>query len=273
MSAEDLFGALARGAITAAAVAALLLAAQRWGREVGGLLAGLPTVTGPAMLWLALDHGQAFAGEAAQGAVLAGAACAVFGLVYGLASLTHGRFVTLALASALSLPPLLLLLAAPSLHMLAALGLVTAICVACMAALPRVASRSVAAARPGAVWQAGLMTAAVSGAVSALASLLAPQVTPVVAGALTSPPLVAAAVAWELHRRGCPARVLDFLRGYTAGLVGRCAFVALFGALLAPAGLLPALAAAVVLVLALAWVTGVWMKWRARRSPANALNA
>lgn len=272
MSGEALLGALLRGGISATAVAALLFAAQRWGRETAGLLAGLPTVTGPAMLWLVLDRGAAFAGEAALGAVLAGAACAVFALVYGLASLAQGRLASLALASALSLPPWLVL-AEPRLHLLAALGLVAAVCMVCVAALPRVACASVAAPGRGAVWRAGLMTAAVSGAVSALASLLAPQVTPAVAGALTSPPLLAAAVAWELHRQGCPARLLDFLRGYTAGLVGRCAFVALFGALLVPAGLLPALAAALSLALALAWGTGLWMKWRSRVAPAKALNA
>ena len=94
------------------------------------------------------------------------------------------------------------MLAEPRLHLLAALGLVAAVCMVCVAALPRVACASVAAPGRGAVWRAGLMTAAVSGAVSALASLLAPQVTPAVAGALTSPPLLAAAVAWELHRQG-----------------------------------------------------------------------
>jgi hypothetical protein len=191
----------------------------------------------------------------------------MFALVYGLASLAHGRLASLALASALSLPPLLLL-AAPPLHLLAALGLVAAICVVCVAALPRVACRSVAVPGRGAAWRAGLVTAAVSGAVSAQASLLAPQVAPAVPGALTSPPLLAAAVAWELHRQDCRARVLDFLRGYTAGLVGRRAFVALFGALLAPAGLLPALS----LALVLAWGTGLWMKWWSRVARAKALN-
>ena len=178
MSAKALLGALLRGVISAVVVIALLLAAKRWGRETAGLLAGLPTVTGPAMLWLSLDNGAAFPGEAALGAVLAGA-------------------------------------------------------------------------------------------VSAMASLLAPQLTAAAAGALTSPPLLAVATAWKLHRQGFPARVLDFLRGYTAGLVGRCAFVALFGALLVPVGLLPALAAAMSLVLALAWGTGVWIKLRSRVAPVQ----
>lgn len=260
---DDLFGALLRGGITAACVAALLLAAQRWGRDIAGLLAGLPTVTGPALVWLALDHGPSFGGQAAHGAVLAGAACAVFALAYGRASLVMARPGALCVASVLCLPPLALLFAAP-LPLGAALAVVVTVCLACVQLLPRVASRALPAPGRAAAVRAGLTTAMVSGAVSALASLLAPHLSALWAGALTSPPILAAAVAWELQRQGCPARVLDFLRGYTAGLIGRCAFVAVFGALLVPAGLLPALVAALALALALGWGTGVWMKWRHR---------
>lgn len=58
-------------------------------------------------------------------------------------------------------------------------------------------------------------------------------------------------------------------RGVIAGRVGRCAFVALFGAMLGPAGLLPAWAATMSLVLALAWGTGVWIKLRSRVAPVQ----
>lgn len=43
--------------LTAATVAALLALARLFGHRLAGILAGLPTVTGPALLWLALDHG------------------------------------------------------------------------------------------------------------------------------------------------------------------------------------------------------------------------
>ena len=64
--ARALSGALARGAITAILVGALLLAAGRFGRRAAGLLTGLPTVTGPAMLWLVYDRGEAFTAAAYQ---------------------------------------------------------------------------------------------------------------------------------------------------------------------------------------------------------------
>lgn len=282
MGIDELTSALLRGAVSAAAVAALLLAGQRWGRDVAGLLAGLPTVTGPALVWLALDRGRDFASQAAVGAVLAGAACAVFALAYARSCLVLRRWPALAVASALSMPPLGLLWL-PPVPLPLAFGLVALVCMvcsccvtacmsacttACMTALPPVATRATHAVATangadgraaGAAARPGLSTAAVAGVVTALASLLAPHLSPVAAGALTSPPLLAAAVAWELHRQHCRAPVLVFLRGYTAGLVGRCACVAAFGALLLPAGLMQAAAVASMLALALGWVTGRWM--------------
>lgn len=61
---------------------------------------------------------------------------------------------------------------------------------------------------------------------------------------LTSPPLLATAVAWVLHRHGNAADAMRFLHGYPADLVGRGAFAALFGALVAERGIGAALALA-----------------------------
>ena len=268
MSADELIGALLRGGLTAAAVAAMLLAGQRWGRDVAGLLAGLPTVTGPALVWLALDRGRDFASDAAVGAVLAGAACAVFALAYACACTVLGRWSALAVASVASVPPLGLL-ALPHVPLAQAFGLVVVVCMVClwcMTALPpvaAVATRCTDAPAAGAAARPALATIAVAGVVTALASLLAPHLSPAAAGAMTSPPLLAAAVVWELHRQRCRAPVLVFLRGYTAGLVGRCACVAAFGALLLPAGLMQAAGVGSVLALALGWVTRRWIGLRA----------
>ncbi len=267
---ELLPGALARGALTALVIGALLLAAQRFGRGAAGLLAGLPTVTGPAMLWLALDRGEAFAAAAAVGAVAAGIACAVFALGYGLASRRHGPPAALGialLASALPLP----WLALPEWSILLWLVLTSSVCLACQGALgvvvqvereaprplrpPPAPTAPQPAARPGRGW---LTTAVVSGLVSALAAALAGTVGPFWAGMLTSPPLLAAAVALELHRRpGGRGDALGFLHGYTAGLLGRGLFVAAFGLLLLPAGTAAALTAALALSLLAGWLSGV----------------
>ncbi len=51
-------------------VAGMSLAARRWGATFGGLIMGLPWMTGPVLFFLALDKGEAFAGKAATGVEL-----------------------------------------------------------------------------------------------------------------------------------------------------------------------------------------------------------
>lgn len=127
-------GALARGVLTAFVIAMLLLAAQRFGRAAAGLLAGLPTVTGPAKLWLALDRGEAFAAAAALGALASGIACALFALGYALAGRRQGPGTALGIALAASVLPLPWLPLPQWTHGLW-LAVATAVCLACLGVL------------------------------------------------------------------------------------------------------------------------------------------
>jgi len=63
-------------------VAAVTLAARRWGYRVGGLLTALPVVAGPALCFYAVEQGTRFAASAAQGTVLGLVAVSVFVFVY-----------------------------------------------------------------------------------------------------------------------------------------------------------------------------------------------
>lgn len=249
-------GALLRGVLTAVLVGALLLVALRWGRGAAGLLAGLPTVTGPALLWLALDRDTAFAVGAAAGAVAAGIACALFAVGYGLACRRQPAAMAVGLATAaaaLPLPwldqphwPLALWLALASAAAVTGQGALSLLAAAQRAGAGRASAPVAASARARGGW---LTTAAVSGLVSAVAAALAGALGPFWAGMLTSPPLLAAAVAVELHRRGNVGETLTFLRGYAAGLLGRGLFVATFGALVPAAGAASAFAVALLVSL------------------------
>ena len=68
------------------AIAAATLAARRWGFMVGGWLAGLPLVSGPISIFLALEQGPPFASQAAHGTLLGVIAVAAFCIVYALAA-------------------------------------------------------------------------------------------------------------------------------------------------------------------------------------------
>lgn len=243
-SLRDLLPALARGAVSATAVAALLAAARRWGGAVAGLLAGLPTITAPALAWLALDRGAAFAAQAAYGAVAAGAACALFALAYARLAPRCGRLPCLVAGAGASVP-LLGLAHAAALPLPALLIATMLVCAVCLRLQPRPGVPAAAAA-PAWLW-----TALAAGAVTALASAAAQGLGPEATGWLTSPPLLAAVIAADLHRPGVAQPVREFLRGYTAGLAARSVFVAAFGALVVPAGLWAALALAALAALLL----------------------
>lgn len=273
----DAWGALLRGGLSATVVAGLLLAVRHLGHGIGGLLAGLPTVTGPAVVWLALDRGDDFATLAAHGAVAAAAPCALFALVYAGLAARHGRALALLCAGSVSLLslPALALPALPQWHRPVAVTLlvVALVCVGCLALIPG-GSRQPARRAPAGAADApakgfspvrtAVITVLVTAVMSTLSSLLARPIGAYWAGVLCSMPLLAAAVALALHRPGGMLQVRDFLRGYTAGLVGRSVFVALFGMLLKPQGLAVALPAALATTLLMSWLSLSWLRWHSR---------
>ncbi|MDC7788765.1 hypothetical protein PQJ75_27860 [Rhodoplanes sp. TEM] len=69
-------------AITALIVVAATLAAERAGAVIGAMIATLPTSTGPAYVFLALDHGPGFIADAALASFTANIANGAFALAY-----------------------------------------------------------------------------------------------------------------------------------------------------------------------------------------------
>jgi hypothetical protein len=226
-----------KAALTATTVALLLAVAQLFGRRLAGILAGLPTVTGPALVWLALDFGTEFAGQAALGSVAASAMCGLFAVGYARASRLHGPAVATSCALIASLLPLPLLTGwhHAGADPLALLVGVVLICGLCIAWIPPTPARLDVIAAPSRRRQLELwITSGVSGAVSGVTAYAAPQVGAFWSGVLASPPLIAAAVAVHLQLCGThsDSAVPRFLRGYAAGLIGRCSFAAAFALLL-----------------------------------------
>lgn len=64
----------------------LSLAGKRWGPSVAGWLAGLPVVAGPILFFFALEHGSAFASNAAASSLSAVFASVVFSVAYAHAA-------------------------------------------------------------------------------------------------------------------------------------------------------------------------------------------
>jgi hypothetical protein len=252
---------LYKSMLTAVLVALLLLVMQLWGRRAAGLVAGLPTIAAPALVWLALAEGAAFATEAAAGCVAAGALCALFALGYARA----GRHVP-----AIAALPLACLAAAWPLPLLAfwhpqpaVLPASLAICLLGAGAwrAPHGERRRIpvheAARRPAVhVGLTAGFSGALSGAVSGAVGLLAGELGAFWAGVVSSAPLIAAVVAVRLHVDHGGHALAPFVRGYCAGLIGRTGFAAVFGLLVAPLGAIGALMGAGFALFVVLWVLG-----------------
>lgn len=221
-----------KAALTATTVALLLLVAQRFDRRMAGLLAGLPTVTGPALLWLALEFGNEYVIQAAAGAVAASAMCAVFAWVYDCMS-RRGSAVAALVAAVIASALAAVALRGTCTGVVVALALAAATCVLVVFVLQDdVESASSVRRLRGEL----ALTALASGAVSGLVAASAMTVGPFWAGVLASPPLIAAAIAVHQQLFAGHASVRRFLRGYVAGLLGRAVFAAAFAALLTTFG-------------------------------------
>jgi hypothetical protein len=102
MSLDPLFwyGLALKMAMTAAIVVAASVVVERSGPFLGALIAALPTAAGAAYIILALEHPPAFIAESAVGTTAAGAAVAIFALVYTMLARHHG--ITLSIGGAIA---------------------------------------------------------------------------------------------------------------------------------------------------------------------------
>lgn len=212
--------------VTPLMVLAASLAARRWGDAVGGWLVGLPLISGPVSVFLALEQGPAFAADAAAGSIAGVVAQAAFcagyaaaasrGLAPALAAGALAYVVSAGGLIAAGLPRAALFLAA-----VATLTLV-------LRAAPR---RRAITAKPADAWEIlarmGATTALVVGLTSA-ASALGPRVS----GATASFPLIGASIAAYAQLAHGPAAGVSVMRGMAAALYAFAVFFLVAGAAL-----------------------------------------
>ena len=221
---------LGKALLTALSVVLVLVLARRGGRRAAGIVAALPTVTAPALAWMAHDRGDAFATQAATAGVAACAMLAAFAVVHARVARHRGVAVTLACglaAAALLAEPVAL--ASGTLAGASAFALA-----ACLVALRCLPTPLLPPARP--VRTSILGTALVAAGLGALTVALAPLLGSVLSGLLASLPLISGVVAATEQASTGPVAAADFLRGYVAGLPARASFCATFSLLGVPLG-------------------------------------
>jgi hypothetical protein len=214
-------------------VALMSLIARRWGATVGGLIMGLPWMTGPVLLFLALDKGLEFAVKAAVGVELGAICIGAYILGYGLVARVAPWFIAvLAGASAFAAAAYV----TQSVQLLlwqAALAGVGSL-LAAYAILPKPRRALVAAPPPG--WDIPARMAVTFALVAAIlysADRLGAQLS----GIVSSYPVILTVVGSFTHYQNGYESVLRVLRGISLSLIGFCLFFAVVGFSLPAVGL------------------------------------
>lgn len=206
-------------------VALMSLAARRWGPTVGGLILGLPWMTGPVLFVLGLEYGTPYLVAAARGAELAvwGMSAFMLGLGYGarvmgwlpsLGTAVCGFGAVAAVTQTLDVP----------------LWLATLVAVATLAATYRLLPLPASAAVPGPLpwWDIPARMVATVTLVSIIAvsaDLLGPQRS----GILASFPVIMTVIGvFTLRQWGADA-LLRVLRGAALSLQAFVGFFAVVG--------------------------------------------
>ena len=216
--------------LTAGSVVLVMAIARRSGRRNAGMVAALPTVTAPALAWLAHDRGSAFAADAAVASVAACAMLAAFATVHAHVARHRGVATTLScgiLGTALFAGPVAL----ASGTLVAATVLAAFSCMLALLCLPVPPRHALLPVHTPLV--ATALTAAGLGLLSVAA---APLFGSFASGLLASLPLVSGAVAAREHASAGHVGVAHFMRGYVTGLLARASFCATFALLVIPAG-------------------------------------
>jgi len=228
-------------------VAAMTLAARRWGPTFGGLIMGLPWMTGPVLFFLALDKGEAFVLSAAIGVEIG--VLSLIAYMFAFAFVSTWAKWPLSLAAAVLAFMVATLLTRPI-----DVGLVTATMMA-MAALgasyfllPKPQSSTLPAALPW--WDIPARMVTTFGLVALImtgADVLGGQLSGVFA---TFPVVMTVIGSFTLHQSGRDA-LRRVLRGVSLSLLSFCMFFLVMGLTLPHVGLAGAYALAVLVAVAM----------------------
>jgi len=242
------------------------LAGRRWGPRVAGWLAGFPVITGPILVFLALERGAPFAAQAASASLAAVFASTSFNVAY--AHVCRRARWPLALAAGLAA----WLLAAVLLEQLSVLVWSSlALALLALAAAPRLFPVMPLPPAFKPLPRSELFLRMIAAAVlTVLVTALAEQLGPSWSGLFAVFPLLGIVLAAFSHASNGAAFVIPLFRGMVAGHYSFSAFC-LCAALLVPvwgllAGFATALAAALVVQAAVQPVTRLARRYLLRRA-------
>lgn len=215
-----------------ALIALVSVAVRLWGPAIGGVLASLPVVAGPALLFLSVEQGTAFAAEAARGTLVALVAVAGAGLAYGWVAQRAPWWVSLPASWTCFIALTLLLHAA---HLGAGPGLAVALAsfAACRVLLPP--THAPRARRAPVAWDLPLRMASAMLLVLLVTSA-ATALGPALTGAFTPFPITLTVLLAFTHAREGTAAMAGFLHGFIPGMWSFAVFCFVVAIALHPLG-------------------------------------
>jgi hypothetical protein len=214
-------------------IGAITLAGRRWGPAVAGWISGFPIVTGPILLFVALEQGPRFAAVTAAGALTGGLAWMTFALAYGWAALrlSWTRALFIGLCGYLGVGVALVLVAPP--FALIAPMLVSAVLFA-PHAFPRL-TQPIGLATHSSVELCARMIA--GGALTVAVTVLSPALGPRFSGLFAVFPVMGIVLAAFSHRASGSIFTIHLLRSMMFGFYAFTAFCLTLTLGLAPLGI------------------------------------
>ena len=238
-------------------VVSVTLATRRWGARIGGLLTGFPIVTGPALLFFALEQGDQFASEAARAVLVSLVGVAASAVTYAWAARRTPWWVSLPLSWTSFFAIVLLVQRMPA-TATPALGLALASIALAQALLPR-AGAHVAGPRPA--WDLPLRVIA-SMALVVSVTTLADRLGPTLSGALTPFPVAVSILLGFSHAQQGSSAAISFLRGFMPGMWSFAAFCFVLSVGIVALGTAMGFAAAIVTAVPMQAAVLWWMQRR-----------
>ncbi len=196
------------------------LAARRWGPAVAGWIVALPLTSGPVLFFVALDHGPAFAAQAAVGTMLGLGAIVAFSIAFAAAS-ARGVVPGMAAAAVAYIAVGALLQVAAGWPFLLLAVLVAVSILGALRVLPPSSGRPSPARHPP--WD--LPARVVVGTILVVGlTTVAPVLGPTVSGIVTTFPVYVSVLSVFAFVHGGRPAAIGVLRGALIGLPGTVAF-------------------------------------------------
>lgn len=240
----------------------ITLAGRRWGPSVAGWVAGFPVVTGPTLLFIALDQGDSFAASAAHASLIAVLANVSFILAYAWTALRSPWYRAAATGvAAFGLVAWALIL----MHAVPWVALVTTLLGLLAASRSFPATATVTAARTPSAWELPIRCLS-AGALSLAVMQLADRLGPSTSGLMAVFPVLGLVLGVFSQRVWGGAGAARLLAGMVRGLYAFTVFCFVLAVMLAWAGTAVAFPVAVGSALAVQLLTFARSSSRARRS-------